>query len=57
MSARLDTNAGVAEWKFERGGWLQVYQLKERAGRRRRAVPLRSERLLDNAILIGDSLI
>jgi hypothetical protein len=23
----------VAEWKFERGGWLQVYQLPERAGR------------------------
>jgi predicted enzyme related to lactoylglutathione lyase len=22
----------VAEWKFERGGWLQVYQLQERAG-------------------------
>jgi predicted enzyme related to lactoylglutathione lyase len=22
----------VAEWKFERGGWLQVYQLAERAG-------------------------
>jgi catechol 2,3-dioxygenase-like lactoylglutathione lyase family enzyme len=22
----------VAEWKFEQGGWLQVYQLKERAG-------------------------
>ncbi len=22
----------VAEWKFERGGWLQVYQLSERAG-------------------------
>lgn len=22
----------LAEWKFERGGWLQVYQLKERAG-------------------------
>jgi hypothetical protein len=22
----------VAEWKFERGGWLQVYQSKERAG-------------------------
>lgn len=22
----------VAEWKFERGGWLQVYQLLERAG-------------------------
>ena len=22
----------VAEWKFARGGWLQVYQLKERAG-------------------------
>ena len=22
----------VAEWKFERGGWLQVYELKERAG-------------------------
>jgi predicted enzyme related to lactoylglutathione lyase len=22
----------VAEWKFERGGWLQVYQLHERAG-------------------------
>jgi hypothetical protein len=23
----------VAEWKFRRGGWLQVYQLPERAGR------------------------
>ena len=23
----------VIEWKFERGGWLQVYQLPERAGR------------------------
>jgi hypothetical protein len=23
----------VAEWKFERGGWLQVYELPERAGR------------------------
>jgi predicted enzyme related to lactoylglutathione lyase len=23
----------VAEWKFHRGGWLQVYQLPERAGR------------------------
>jgi predicted enzyme related to lactoylglutathione lyase len=22
----------LAEWKFERGGWLQVYQLAERAG-------------------------
>ena len=22
----------VAEWKFPRGGWLQVYQLPERAG-------------------------
>lgn len=22
----------VAEWKFERGGWLQVYELSERAG-------------------------
>jgi predicted enzyme related to lactoylglutathione lyase len=22
----------VAEWKFDRGGWLQVYQLPERAG-------------------------
>jgi hypothetical protein len=22
----------VAEWKFERGGWLQVYQLLEHAG-------------------------
>ena len=22
----------VAEWQFERGGWLQVYQLPERAG-------------------------
>ena len=22
----------VAAWKFERGGWLQVYQLRERAG-------------------------
>ena len=24
--------AEVAEWKFERGGWLQVYQLAQRAG-------------------------
>lgn len=24
--------AELAEWKFERGGWLQVYQLPERAG-------------------------
>ena len=23
----------VIEWKLERGGWLQVYQLPERAGR------------------------
>jgi hypothetical protein len=23
----------VAEWRFKRGGWLQVYQLPERAGR------------------------
>ncbi len=22
----------VAEWKFERGGWLQVYELADRAG-------------------------
>jgi predicted enzyme related to lactoylglutathione lyase len=22
----------VAEWRFKRGGWLQVYQLPERAG-------------------------
>jgi predicted enzyme related to lactoylglutathione lyase len=22
----------VAEWKFDRGGWLQVYQLPDRAG-------------------------
>jgi hypothetical protein len=22
----------VAEWRFPRGGWLQVYQLAERAG-------------------------
>jgi predicted enzyme related to lactoylglutathione lyase len=22
----------AAEWKFERGGWLQVYELAERAG-------------------------
>lgn len=22
----------MAEWKFARGGWLQVYQLPERAG-------------------------
>jgi predicted enzyme related to lactoylglutathione lyase len=22
----------VAEWKFSRGGWLQIYQLPERAG-------------------------
>jgi hypothetical protein len=24
--------AEVCEWKFERGGWLQVYALPERAG-------------------------
>lgn len=24
--------AGVAEWKFSRGGWLQVYERSERAG-------------------------
>jgi predicted enzyme related to lactoylglutathione lyase len=24
---------GVLEWQFERGGWLQIYQLPERAGR------------------------
>lgn len=24
--------AGLAEWKFPRGGWLQVYELAERAG-------------------------
>lgn len=24
---------GVAEWKFPRGGWLQVYALPERAGK------------------------
>lgn len=24
--------AEVAEWKFERGGWLQLYELPERAG-------------------------
>lgn len=24
---------GILEWKFERGGWLQIYQLPERAGR------------------------
>jgi predicted enzyme related to lactoylglutathione lyase len=24
--------ADLAEWKFEGGGWLQVYQLPERAG-------------------------
>src|ERR1700748_2595573 len=23
----------LAEWKFSRGGWLQVYELPERAGR------------------------
>ena len=23
----------VAEWRFPRGGWLQIYQLPERAGR------------------------
>lgn len=23
---------GVAEWKFPRGGWLQVYEMPERAG-------------------------
>jgi predicted enzyme related to lactoylglutathione lyase len=23
----------VAEWRFDRGGWLQVYQLADRAGR------------------------
>lgn len=25
--------AEVAEWRFPRGGWLQVYQLPERAGK------------------------
>jgi predicted enzyme related to lactoylglutathione lyase len=25
--------AEVAEWKFAQGGWLQVYQLPERAGK------------------------
>ncbi|MFG0328477.1 MAG: VOC family protein [Phycisphaerales bacterium] len=24
--------SGVVEWRFPRGGWLQVYQLPERAG-------------------------
>jgi hypothetical protein len=24
--------AEVAEWKFDRGGWLQVYENAERAG-------------------------
>lgn len=24
--------SGVAEWRFPRGGWLQVYELPERAG-------------------------
>jgi hypothetical protein len=24
--------AQLAEWRFERGGWLQVYELEERAG-------------------------
>jgi predicted enzyme related to lactoylglutathione lyase len=24
--------AGLKEWKFPRGGWLQVYELSERAG-------------------------
>lgn len=31
---RADSNPmpEVMEWKFERGGWLQIYQLPERAG-------------------------
>ena len=34
LGKRPDTRpmAEVAEWKFQRGGWLQVYQLPERAG-------------------------
>lgn len=31
-SADSTPMSGVAEWKFRRGGWLQVYQLPERAG-------------------------
>jgi predicted enzyme related to lactoylglutathione lyase len=30
--ADSDPMSEVAEWKFERGGWLQLYQLPERAG-------------------------
>ncbi|HWL72516.1 MAG TPA: VOC family protein [Burkholderiaceae bacterium] len=30
--ARTKPMPEVAEWSFERGGWLQVYQLPERAG-------------------------
>ena len=29
---RFATQPEVAEWKFPRGGWLQIYQLAERAG-------------------------
>lgn len=31
-SADLSPMPEVAEWKFRQGGWLQVYQLPERAG-------------------------
>ena len=32
FQADARTGRVLAEWKFERGGWLQVYQLPERAG-------------------------
>ena len=31
-SADSQPMAEVMEWKFDRGGWLQIYQLPERAG-------------------------
>src|SRR5450432_2836598 len=31
-AADSDTMPRVREWKFPRGGWLQVYELPERAG-------------------------
>ena len=31
-SADSESTIELAEWKFERGGWLQLYQSPERAG-------------------------
>ncbi len=32
-SAHAQPMPGLAEWQFDGGGWLQVYQLPERAGK------------------------